>query len=76
MTAPKFDGNLTKIAYISTVLYKAISTSSLARYEYTSGDILYLSIPANTINDLDFFLSDVNVWKENTVRLYKNNATL
>jgi len=41
--------------------YKAISTSSLARYEYTSGDILYLSMPAKIINDLDFFLSDVNV---------------
>lgn len=26
-------------------------------------------MPANTINDLDFFLSDVNVWKANTVRL-------
>ena len=41
--------------------YNAISTSSLARYEYTSGDIRYFSIPANTINDLDFFRNELSV---------------
>jgi len=41
--------------------YKEISTSNRAMYEYTSGDILYFKMPANTIRDLDFFLSDVNV---------------
>jgi len=32
----------------------AISTSNLARYEYTSGDIRYFNIPANIMSDLDF----------------------
>lgn len=41
--------------------YKEISTSNRARYEYTSGDILYFKMPANTIRDLDFFLNDVKV---------------
>ena len=46
----------------TTTFHNAMSTSSLARYEYTSGDIRYSSIPANTINDLDFFLNEVNVY--------------
>jgi hypothetical protein len=41
--------------------YNAISTSSLARYEYKSGDIRYLSMPAKIMSDLDFFLSDPSV---------------
>lgn len=43
--------------------YKAISTSNRARYEYTSGDILYLRFPANMIRDLDFLRSDATVYR-------------
>ena len=44
--------------------YKEISTSNcVTRYEYTSGDILDFSMPANStiVRDLNFFLSDVKV---------------
>jgi hypothetical protein len=41
--------------------YNAISTSNLAKYEYTSGDIRYLRIPANTINERDFVLTAASV---------------
>ena len=45
----------------SSSYHKAISTSSLARYEYTSGDILYLRFPAKMMRDLDFLRSEARV---------------
>lgn len=42
----------------------AISTSNRARYEYMSGDMRYLRIPAKTISDRDFFRTAASViWR-------------
>jgi hypothetical protein len=41
--------------------HKQISTSSRARYEYTSGDIRYLSAPANISTERDFWRSEWSV---------------
>lgn len=43
------------------VYYRAISTSNLAKYECTSGDMRYFRRPAKIINDLDFLRSVASV---------------